>query len=410
MQPSSTEPLAPAAALAAPTAPATPRRIQNRAGLALLACSHAVDDLYQSAVPAILPFLVLERGYSYAAAAGITFAATIVSSVAQPAFGLMADRRSVPWLPPLSLLIAGGGIALVGLGSSYWWVWAVVALSGLGVAAYHPSAARATRLVAGPSAQGMSWFALGGHVGLALGPILATPLLLTFGLRGTPLLFLPALVMAIVLLVATSRSRIGASAPVVTTASGTTERDDDWRSFSWLTGLVVLRSIGYFGLVTMLALYVIGRFHTDEATGSAALTTMLIAGAVASVPGGWLADRHGRLPVIRLGYALLFPALVLLLSSPSPWVAILAAALLGIALYLPFAVQTTLGQDYLPNRLGTASGVTLGLAIAAGGMFAPVFGVIADHSGLHTAIAVLLVLSPLALLISLRLPEPRHAG
>jgi FSR family fosmidomycin resistance protein-like MFS transporter len=395
--------------LAAPAAPLTPPRILDRGGLALLACSHAVDDLYQSAVPAILPFLVLERGYSYTAAAGITFAATMVSSVAQPAFGVMADRRSIPWLPPLSLLIAGGGIALVGLGSSYWWVWAVVALSGLGVAAYHPSAARATRLVAGPSAQGMSWFALGGHVGLALGPILATPLLLTFGLRGTPLLFLPALIMALVLLVAMGRTRIGASAPVVAAASGTTECVDDWRSFSWLTGLVGLRSIGYFGLVTMLALYVIGRFHTDEATGSAALTTMLVAGAVASVPGGWLADRIGRLPVIRLGYTLLLPALLLLLWSPATWVAILAAALLGIALYLPFAVQTTLGQDYLPNRLGTASGVTLGLAIAAGGMFAPLFGVVGDHFGLHTAMAMLLILAPGALLITLRLPEPRHA-
>jgi FSR family fosmidomycin resistance protein-like MFS transporter len=368
-----------------------------------------VDDLYQSTVPAILPFLVLERGYNYAAAAGITFAATMVSSVAQPAFGAMADRRSMPWLPPLSLLIAGGGIALVGLGSSYWWAWAAVALSGLGVAAYHPSAARATRLVAGPSAQGMSWFALGGHVGLALGPILATPLLLTFGLRGTPLLFLPALIMAIVLFVAMSRTRIGVGAPVVTTASGTTDRVDDWRSFSWLTGLVVLRSIGYFGLVTMLALHVIGRFHTDEATGSAALIALLVAGAVASVPGGWLADRFGRIPVLRLGYAVLFPAVLLLLWAPSAEIAILAAALLGIALYLPFAVQTTLGQDYLPNRLGTASGVTLGLAIAAGGMFAPVFGVIGDRFGLHAALALLLILPPAALLITLRLPEPSHA-
>lgn len=402
---SPTETLQPATT---PLAPPSPEHITDRGGLALLSGSHAVDDLYQSAVPAILPFLVLERGYSYAAAAGIVFAATIVSSVAQPAFGVMADRRSLPWLPPLSLLVAGGGIALVGLGSSYWWTWAVVALSGLGVAAYHPSAARAARIVAGPSAQGMSWFALGGHVGLALGPLLATPLLLTFGLRGTPLLFLPALLMAIVLLVAMGRTRIGASVPVAARASGTTDRADDWRSFTWLTGIVVMRSIGYFGLVTMLALYVIGRFHTDEATGSLALTTMLVAGAIASVPGGWLADRWGRIPVLRLGYTLLIPALLLLLWAPSTAFALLAAALFGIALYLPFAVQTTLGQDYLPNRLGTASGVTLGLAIAAGGMFAPVFGVIGDHYGLHTAIALLLALPPIALLITFRLPETRQ--
>ena len=42
----------------------------NRAGVALLTVSHVVDDLYQGAVPALLPFLVAERHYSYAAASG----------------------------------------------------------------------------------------------------------------------------------------------------------------------------------------------------------------------------------------------------------------------------------------------------------------------------------------------------
>ena len=409
MPSSSTESLISVASPAAPALSTPSLRIQNRGGLALLACSHAVDDLYQSAVPAILPFLVLERGYNYAAAAGIIFAATIVSSVAQPAFGVMADRRSIPWLPPLSLLIAGGGIALVGLGTSYWWAWAVVALSGLGVAAYHPSAARAARIVAGPSAQGMSWFALGGHVGLALGPLLATPLLLHFGLRGTQLLFLPALAMAIVLVAAMSHSRLGTTSTVATRGATKPQHPDDWRSFGWLSGLLILRSIGYFGLTSMLALYVIGRFHTDEATGSAALTTMLVAGACASVPGGWLADRFGRLRILRIGYTLLIPAVLLVLWAPSVEVVIVAAALFGIALYIPFAIQTTLGQDYLPNRLGTASGVTLGMAITAGGMFARVFGVIVDLFGLHAGLSLLLILPPSVLLISLKLPEPSYA-
>lgn len=389
--------------------PATPPRILDRRGLGLLACSHVVDDLYQGAVPAILPFLVLERGYSYAAAAGITLAATIASSVAQPAFGVLADRRSMPWLPPLSLLIAGGGIALIGLGSAYWWVWAAVALSGLGVAAYHPAAARAARTASGASAQGMSWFAVGGNIGIALGPILTTPLIVAFGLRATPLLIVPALLMAVVLAATTSRPRLRRDDSVAAALPAATGLIDDWRSFSWLTGLMVIRSIAYFGLATLLALYVIRRYHTSGATGTAALTAFLLVGALATVPGGWLADRRGRLSTIGLGYALLFPALLLLLWAPTTELAIVAAALLGVSLYIPFSVQTTLGQDYLPNRIGTASGVTLGLAIATGGVLAPAFGVVADHFGLHTALAVLLVLSPIALLITRRLPEPRPA-
>jgi FSR family fosmidomycin resistance protein-like MFS transporter len=395
----------PAELLAAPNAKPL---IPNRRGLVLLASSHVIDDLYQGAVPAILPFLVVERAYSYAAAAGITLAATMFSSVAQPAFGWLADRRALPWLTPLSLLIAGTGIALVGLGQSYWWVWAVVALSGLGVAAYHPSAARAARAAAGASAQGMSWFAVGGNIGIALGPVLVTPLMLEYGLQGTPLLLIPAMLMAQALVIVQVRSRRGderSGREAASTGTKHVKGDDDWRSFAWLTGLVIVRSVAYFGIATMLALYVISRFQTNEAMGTTVLTIFLAVGALATVPGGWLADRWGRLATIRVGYTLLLPAMIVLLLAPTVWVAIVAAVLLGISVYLPFSVQTTLGQDYLPNRIGTASGVTLGLAIATGGAFAPGFGVIADHFGLRIALAGLLMLTPVALLITTQLRE-----
>jgi MFS transporter, FSR family, fosmidomycin resistance protein len=95
--------------------------VVDRRGLGLLTASHVVDDLYQGAVPALLPFLVLERGWSYAAATGITLAATVLSSVVQPAFGVLADRRPLPWLPAVGLLVAGVGIGLAGLGDAYGW-------------------------------------------------------------------------------------------------------------------------------------------------------------------------------------------------------------------------------------------------------------------------------------------------
>jgi MFS transporter, FSR family, fosmidomycin resistance protein len=375
----------------------------DRRALALLTGSHVVDDLYQGAVPALLPFLVLERGYSYAAVTGITLAATVLSSVVQPAFGVLADRRPLPWLPAVGLLVAGVGIGLAGLGDSYWWTWAAVALSGLGVAAYHPAAARAARAAAGASAQGMSWFAVGGNAGLALGPVAVTPVLLAYGVAGTPLLALPALVTAAVLLALGRRAR---ARPRPTAATGGARERDDWRSFGWLTGLVVIRSVLYFGVSSLVALYVIDRFGVSASAGSVALTTFLAVGAVGTLAGGRLADRWGRVPAIRLGYAVTVPGLVLLVAAPSWPVALAAAVLLGVGLYLPFSVQTTLGQELLPNRVGTASGVTIGLAVSAGGAVTPLFGVLADAHGLVWAVAALLPLPLLALLVSLRLPAP----
>lgn len=124
-----------------------------------------MDDLHQGAVP----FLVAQRAYGYLAAAGITVAATLLSSVLQPLFGVLTDRRVMPWLVPVGMMVAGAGI---------------------GVAAYHPESAR----VAKDGHLGMSWVALGGNVGFALGPVLVTPVVQFGGLGATPLLMVPAVI------------------------------------------------------------------------------------------------------------------------------------------------------------------------------------------------------------------------
>src|SRR5665811_1642580 len=121
--------------------PSPPGGHVNRRGIALISSAHVVDDAYQGVVPALLPFLVAERHYSYAAVSGLTLAATLLSSVAQPLFGWWTDRRPRRWMIPAGILTAATGVASVGLSSSYLLTWLVIALSGLGIAAFHPEAA-----------------------------------------------------------------------------------------------------------------------------------------------------------------------------------------------------------------------------------------------------------------------------
>ncbi len=372
----------------------------NRRRLVVLMTSHLVDDLYQGAVPALVALMVLARGYSYTAATGLTLAATVLSSVAQPTFGLLTDRRPMRWLLPVGLALAGIGIGLSGVSADYALTWTAIALSGLGVAAFHPEASRAARVAGGGTATGMSWFALGGNIGFALGPTVTTAVLLVTGLGGTPLLAVPAVVAAFVL-------AFGRSArPVPPSAAAPRTGEARWRPFLWLTGAVIARSVVFFGASSLIALYLRQRYGADPATASSALTVLLGVGATATLVGGKLADRLGRVRTIRAGHALAVPALVGLVAAPNLPLAFLATALLGIALYLPFSVQVTLGQEYLPDRVGTASGVTLGLAVSAGGLLAPALGALADRTDLGTALAALTVAPLAALLTTARLPEP----
>lgn len=376
----------------------------NRRGVALLSTSHVVDDFYQGAVPALLPFLVAERGYTYAAIAGLTLAATVLSSVTQPLFGWWTDRAERQWMIPAGMSTAAIGVALAGLSPTYLLTWLAIALSGLGIAGFHPEAARAARQAAGNSNRGMSYFALGGNVGFALGSLATTPVLLAFGVRGTVLLLGPALVMALVL-VARLRAVLEGRAGR-TRAAAMPTGDDDWPAFLRLTSVVVVRSIVFFGLTSFLAVYFIHDLGTSAEVGGAALTVFLVAGGVGTLLGGWVADRRGRLASIRIGLALTVPALGGLLLVTDRTAALLLVALTGLALFMPFSVFVMLGQDYLPNRIGTASGVTVGLAVSVGGLFSPVLGWLADTTSLRTALATLVALPVVALLLSVSMREP----
>jgi len=77
-----------------------------------------------------------------------------------------------------------------------------------------------------------------------------------------------------------------------------------------------------------------------------------------------------------------------------------------VAVFLPFSVFVVLGQDYLPHRIGTASGVTVGLAVSVGGLFSPLLGALADATSLRITLTTLLGLPPLALLLTTLMHEP----
>nr|WP_313888098.1 MFS transporter [Lentzea alba] len=369
----------------------------SRWRMTVLVAGHAVDDLYQGAVPAVVPFLVAERSYSYLAAAGITVAATLLSSVVQPLFGVLTDRRPMPWLVPVGMMVAGVGIGLCGLSDSYVVTWLAIALSGLGVAAYHPEAARLARRVARDGHVGMSWFALGGNAGFALGPVLVTPVLAIGGLSASPLLMIPALIGGFLTLAALRGVR---GVDAVVARSGR----DDWRQFGRLTVVVIARSMVTFGLGTFLAIWVSQRVGGFIA-GSVALVVLFGVGALGTLLGGVLAERWGRIRVVRTSYVLGIPAVAGIALVPGPAVYVFVA-LTALTLYVPFSLHTTLGQDYLPNRLGTASGVTLGLAVSVGGLASPAIGAFASAVSLQWALLALLVLPLVAWVAARGLAEP----
>jgi FSR family fosmidomycin resistance protein-like MFS transporter len=173
-------------------------------------------------------------------------------------------------------------------------------------------------------------------------------------------------------------------------AAHPTDAVDRWRPFARLTGAVICRAIIFYGLNTFIPLYWIGVFARSKSAGAAALTLMLGSGVAGTLLGGSLADRFGRRVVVLASMIAMFPLLAAFVSTSNPTVALALLVPLGLALYAPFSVMTVLGQEYLPGHVGTASGVTIGLAVTLGGAAAPILGRIADLHGIHSALTTLI--------------------
>jgi MFS transporter, FSR family, fosmidomycin resistance protein len=385
---------------------------QQRAGTAapsawrrmrLWAVAHAVDDLYQGLVPSVVPYFVLDRHYGYVAASGLTLAATLGSSIPQPFFGVIADRRNAGWMAGAGVGLAGLGLSVAGLLPGYAAVWCAIVLSGLGVAMFHPAAGKAARQDAGDSATAMSVFAAGGSVGFFLAPALATPALITLGVPATGLFLPPAALICFVLL---RKHRREAAHGAAAQRAGR----DQWGPFAALTGIEILRSVAFFGLNTFIELYWIRYLHGSRALAGLALTCFLAGGVAGTLLGGRIADRIGAVRTVQLGTAVILPALAGLLLVPGGLAPLPFALATGLALNMPFAVLVKLGQDYLPTRPGTAAGVTLGLGVSVGGLAAPLLALIATAHGPRGAVLALLTAPPLAMACGLLLRDPGQAG
>jgi MFS transporter, FSR family, fosmidomycin resistance protein len=354
----------------------------DKRAMAALSAGHGATDFANGALPALLPFLVDRFDLSYTLAAVVILASAASSSLIQPLFGAWSDRRGAIWLLPAGVALAGIGIALAAAAPAYWLVLLLVVVSGLGVAAYHPEGSKFAAYASGRKrASGMSLFSIGGNLGYALGPTATTPLVIALGLTGGLLLALPVLAVAGALLLVIPFLSGFAPNPGVPVAAGAGK--DRPGALALLLGVIAFRSVAWFGLITFVPLWEVSLGHS-KAHGSHLLSLMLLTGGLGTIAAGPLADRIGRRPVLIASLLATAPLiLVYVLVGGIPGA--VALALVGVCVIGTFGVTMVMSQEYLPRRIGTASGLAIGLSIGLGGIAAVGLGALADSIDLRSA-------------------------
>jgi len=370
----------------------------NKKVLVLLSAGHFTTDLSQGALPALLPFFKEALNLSYTMSGVIVLSANLTSSIIQPVFGYLSDRRPIGWFLPLAPFIACLGFSITGFISNYSFLLLCVILTGIGIASFHPEGFKTAYFFTGDKkATGMSIFSVGGNLGISVGPILALTLVTSFGIKGTLGMILPGILIAIVLLL---------NLPMLTTPVASAHKEakkevktplskDQKISFSLLVIVATLRSWTQLGLLTYIPFYYINYLRGNPLYAGKLVSTFLFAGTFGTLIGAPLADRWGHKKYLLTTLILSFPLLLLFYRSSG----IMAFILLGIAgmvLISSFALTTVMGQTLLPQHLGMASGIMVGVTISAGGIGVTLLGAIADHWGVPMAMKAIFLLPLIA--------------
>ena len=165
-------------------------------------------------------------------------------------------------------------------------------------------------------------------------------------------------------------------------------------------GVLSIRSILSYGFVSFIPLFLMGVFGQSEGVCSLVISLFAVTGAVATLLSGRVGEYlgSGRLSILCLS-ACAVGALVFSFNSNLLLAFVIAIVLsIGVDLFYPSIVAQ--GMSYVPRHLGTASGMTYGVAFAVGGAFEPVLGMTGDAYGLVTVMLLLTALGVVGVVLA----------
>ena len=369
--------------------------------LTLLMLGHFTVDMYAGLLPVFYPLLTKRFDLDLKTVGFVALAYTGLASISQPFFGWIADRYGTRFTG-LTLAWTAVSFATLGFAPSFPILVLLAAAAGLGSGAFHPlGALNASALIPeGQRNTAMSVYVTGGTLGVAVGPLVGAVLFAVFGVRGTALMILPGLSIAIWLLLGMRTEAFRAASTRKTAA---VRGPIPYAPLCVVVGLMMVRMWAIFGISAFIPIWYAELGYGPGFYGPLA-TTMLLASAVGAVGTGSLADRYGRRSVILWTLTLSIPALILFTTLTGP-IAFVTGALVGLLAASTAPLLLVLAQQLMRGRAGMASGLILGLGFVTGAIGVPVIGALADAVGIATALRAQVLVLVLAIGIAWLLPS-----
>ena len=370
--------------------------------LFLITLSHFCVDSYATLLQPLLPLLKANLGLSLAQTG---FLGTIVSicNISQPLLGLWADRMARRWLVVGGLILATVFAPLMGLAPDYLTLVGILALGGIGVAAFHPQVFSLAGELSGPRRSfGLALFIFGGTLGLGLTPFWAPAYTNHFGLENLPYVSIPGLLFLLLLL---------RFIPLDNPNFANGKSNAQWRNLGdhagplfLITAIVILRSVTGLGFGTFLALLAQER-GLDLVAGGIPLGIYNIAGVVGALLVGYLADRIDPKPLVWGSLLLSVPPLYAFIYAEGALASNVLLFIGGGLLMSSNSIMVAMAQELSPENTGLASSLPLGFSWGLASLTLPLIGYLGDHIGVAETLKYLALLPILTAVLAFYLPS-----
>ena len=373
---------------------------------------HFANDFVPIGMYLLIPAFGTAMGLSPAEIGLLFMLHNIGSSAAYLPAGLMADHlanRGI--LLALTFFWCGFGYLAASFADGFWVFALLIALGGMGDAAWHPIATGVlAQMHKARRAYALGVHAVGGHISEVISLPLAGFLLAAYDWRlAIQVMVVPTFLMGIVFLfVARHVPRHVNSKPTFADFA------DIWRIWTTPNGLKILAlfttyNMSLFAVIAMTPLYLKETHGFGWQETSLVLAVMMLFGALGQPWMGKISDHIGRRPICLGGNAIAMVGAFVAWASPSLIVTVLALAAVLIVQVAIRAVLLAAAVDHAGGREGTSLGLTFAFMDGFAASAALLAG-LAGESDLANAFLLASFFSLLATGLALVMPRRRPAG